>query len=75
MNAKGQLLTMMSSVDRLDMIVLAATAGDASTVQQILNHHPQEVYMVVVKGLVYVLFITVASKLYCVILVTAFNTG
>ena len=74
MNAKGHLLTMIPGVDRLDMIVLAATAGDASTVQQILNHHPQEVWAVF-KCLVYILFMTVASKLCCVIFVTASNTG
>ena len=43
MNAKGHLLTLMSSVDRLDLIVLAAAAGDEPTVQQILNQHPEEV--------------------------------
>lgn len=43
MNTKAQLLTMMHSVDKFDAIVYAATAGDVSTVQRILEQHPEEV--------------------------------
>ena len=43
MNARAQLLGQLPSLDRLDVIVLAASAGDVSTMMQILEKHPEEV--------------------------------
>ena len=45
MNAKAQLLSVMPTADNLDLIVLAAASGDASTVRQLLQQHPEEVFI------------------------------
>ena len=44
MNARGKFLTQQHTADSRDLIVLAAAAGDVSTMLQHLRTHPNEVH-------------------------------
>ena len=44
MNARGKFLTQQHTADSCDLIVLAAAAGDVSTMLQHLRTHPNEVH-------------------------------
>ena len=46
LNARGMLLTQLHAGDTCDLIVLAAGAGDVSTMLQHLRNHPNEVYII-----------------------------
>ena len=43
MNARSQMLATMQSVSKEDLLVMAAGAGDATTVRQCLRQHPEQV--------------------------------
>ena len=46
MNARSQMLTMIHSMSKEDLVVLAAAAGDANIVRQCLRQYPDQVRLI-----------------------------
>ena len=43
MNARAEILALKAGMDKLDIIVLAASTGDVDRLRSVLRQHPEEV--------------------------------